>query len=290
MGWGNPNYHAKPDVMQMRLSTKSDLWMLAQTAAHLWTGYQPAMNPVRLPSNIPMKAVLERCLSNDPSQRPTASQVLNEIRCLIPDATPAPQPKAQPTKTAAPQTKYSMPTKAATQQPKYSMPKENPKTEGSKYSMPAAKTAMPHSQPERVENRSFGNKINHNNEKVPTKKAEKVEKGSRSPPRSPIEEVSYIFTGRRSPQPYGGNKDEAKPNVHKTTATKATSEPTYTKQQEEVIEQEINELQAEFERKTKMSSFEDFNRRLDALKAKVMGDEKAWRNMDTSSNNAGVIA
>ena len=69
----------------------SDLWMLAQTAYHLYTGIEPRNNPVKLPPrslsnlpekplnncccSIPLRRVLETCLKADTALRPTAQEL-----------------------------------------------------------------------------------------------------------------------------------------------------------------------------------------------------------------------
>ena len=119
--------------------------------------------------------------------------------------------------------------------------------------------------------RSFGQKIDHNDDKARKKESafSKVEKTTRSKSKSssPIEEVAYIFTGRRSPQPYGqgASSTENLAPVDFATTKKVEAEDEgeyYTHAQEKIIEREIKELTAEFERRTKKTSFEEFNRRL----------------------------
>ena len=69
VGWGHPQYHAGtpslhllqprlwltvcvavPDVMSKQLLQQSDMWMLAQTAYHMWAGKEPGQNPEILPA------------------------------------------------------------------------------------------------------------------------------------------------------------------------------------------------------------------------------------------------
>ena len=76
MGWGSPNYHARPDVMAMVLTTASDLWMLAQTMIHIWTRTPASCNPSAVPEQMPLKQQLVRCLSPNPDERPTASEMV----------------------------------------------------------------------------------------------------------------------------------------------------------------------------------------------------------------------
>ena len=76
MGWGSPNYHARPDVMAMVLTTASDLWMLAQTMIHIWTRTPANCNPSAVPEEVPLKQQLVRCLSPNPDERPTASEMV----------------------------------------------------------------------------------------------------------------------------------------------------------------------------------------------------------------------
>jgi len=80
LGWGSPLYHAVPDVMSQVLSTKSDMWMFAQLAQHMWSGSQPASNPCRLSDSMPLHSLLQRCLSEDPKNRPSAATMLGAIR------------------------------------------------------------------------------------------------------------------------------------------------------------------------------------------------------------------
>ena len=130
--------------------------------------------------------------------------------------------------------------------------------------MPATKVSPP---------RSFGQKIDHNDDKARKKESafakDKITMQSKSKSASPIEEVAYIFTGRRSPQPYGGaagSSENLQPvdfaSTKKVEGNKEDVGPYYTQEQERIIEKEIKELTAEFERRTKKTSFEEFNRRL----------------------------
>jgi len=80
LGWGSPHYHCRPDVMSQMLSTKSDMWMLAQLAHHMWTGAQPSCNPGHLRQNMPLYELIQRCLSEEPKDRPSAASVLGAIR------------------------------------------------------------------------------------------------------------------------------------------------------------------------------------------------------------------
>jgi len=197
-GWGNPSYHAKPDVMAMHLSVKSDMWMLAQTAAHLWTGSQPATNPVHLPKNIPMRAILEACLSQNEHNRPTAAQVLAEVRKLM-----STQPTWQP---SAPVNAPRPATTTTTSRPASHIPKAQPKPAARPASRPASRSSsrenskpreasMEHRSPPRT----FGQKIDSNVESPPPTSKFHVQDKKRSP----LEEVAQIFAPR-SPQPYGG--------------------------------------------------------------------------------------
>jgi serine/threonine protein kinase len=85
LGWGSPHYHCKPDVMSQMLTPKSDMWMLAQMACHMWTGMQPPTNPCRFSQNIPLHELLQKCLSDKPSDRPSAASMLGAIRRAIRD-------------------------------------------------------------------------------------------------------------------------------------------------------------------------------------------------------------
>lgn len=112
--------------------------------------------------------------------------------------------------------------------------------------------------------RSFGqNKTNVNIESPP--------KGASKSPgkaRSPIEEVAHIFK-QRSPQPYGG------PAGDKPSKTSKSN-----KSAKEQMQPKAKEAQKKGATAPNMTTFQDFNRRLDALKAKVMGDEEAWRKLN----------
>lgn len=79
-GWGHPQYHAVPDVMSKQRLQQSDMWMLAQTAYHMWTGKEPAQNPEILPTRIPLRKVLLRCYNSQPSQRPSSREFLQKLR------------------------------------------------------------------------------------------------------------------------------------------------------------------------------------------------------------------
>ena len=79
-GWGCPRYHAKPDVEKLEMSPKSDMWMLAQTAIHMWTREGATCNPSPLPESIPLRELLQRCFSVNPASRPTAEEMLREIK------------------------------------------------------------------------------------------------------------------------------------------------------------------------------------------------------------------
>merc|ERR1712046_463169 len=80
VGWGHPSYHAVPDVMSKTLLHLSDMWMLAQTAYHMWTGCEPQQNPEIPPANIPMRKMLLKCYNSQPSSRPTAREFLQKLR------------------------------------------------------------------------------------------------------------------------------------------------------------------------------------------------------------------
>jgi len=203
MGWGNPQYHAKPDVIAKRLSVKSDMWMLAQTAAHLWTGLQPATNPVHLQQNIPLRKTLEACLSQNAANRPTATQILSEIRKCLADLQPKPskQPTSQPMKqqpTAAPKVhKQAKPTARPVSRSSSREAQARPVSRSSSREA-TSKPREASTEPPRT----FGQNINSNVDDDKTQQGEKK--------RSPIEEVANIF-GARSPQPYCG--------AHQATST-----------------------------------------------------------------------
>jgi len=80
MGWGSPNYHAKPDVMKQNVTFASDLWMVAQTAIHLWVQEEARSNPSPMPRDIPMRQLLQRCFEHAPEDRPTAQEMLTQCR------------------------------------------------------------------------------------------------------------------------------------------------------------------------------------------------------------------
>ena len=83
LGWGSPNYHARPDVIAMELSPASDLWMLAQTMVHIWTRQPASTNPSQLPGYMPLRKLLARCLSPSPSERPSANQVFQHAQAEL---------------------------------------------------------------------------------------------------------------------------------------------------------------------------------------------------------------
>jgi len=91
-GWGSPKYHARPDVMQQCITVKSDIWMLGQTAIHLWTGRAAETNPSPVPSDIPMRAVVQACLSQQADRRPSAKELLMDFREAVHVSTGAPSP------------------------------------------------------------------------------------------------------------------------------------------------------------------------------------------------------
>jgi len=80
VGWGHPQYHAVPDVMSKQLLQQSDMWMLAQTAYHMWAGKEPGQNPEILPAGIPLRKLLLRCYNSQPSQRPSSREFLQKLR------------------------------------------------------------------------------------------------------------------------------------------------------------------------------------------------------------------
>lgn len=91
MGWGSPMYHARPDVMRQKLTTQSDMWMLAQTAIHLWTYDEARSNPSPLPHDIPLFDTLRKCFASEATDRPTAADMLHECRAMqISSASPSP--------------------------------------------------------------------------------------------------------------------------------------------------------------------------------------------------------
>jgi len=107
-GWGSPMYHAKPDVMQQRMTVKSDLWMMGQTAIHLWSGQPANCNPSPIPSDIPLKSLVQRCLSSKPDGRPSAAEALAECSKALqavgspPGRPPRPPSRSPPASNAAP--------------------------------------------------------------------------------------------------------------------------------------------------------------------------------------------
>jgi len=80
LGWGAPMYHARPDVMNQNLTTASDMWMVAQTAVHLWSCEKAVTNPSPLPRGIPLQELLQRCTATDPKDRPTAQEALAMVQ------------------------------------------------------------------------------------------------------------------------------------------------------------------------------------------------------------------
>ena len=40
IGWGSPMYHSRPDVIGKNITVASDMWMLAQTSGHMWSGIE----------------------------------------------------------------------------------------------------------------------------------------------------------------------------------------------------------------------------------------------------------
>ena len=71
-----PIYGAVLDAHAHNVTPKSDLWCLAQTAYHMWTGKPPRSNPAILPEDMPCVDILRQCLLQEPDARPTARQVL----------------------------------------------------------------------------------------------------------------------------------------------------------------------------------------------------------------------
>ena len=80
VGWGAPLYHAVPDCIAMRISVKSDIWMLAQTCIHLWLGRPPDINPMRPPLDLPIRKTVLMCVCHWGEDRPTANEVLKATR------------------------------------------------------------------------------------------------------------------------------------------------------------------------------------------------------------------
>lgn len=74
-----PIYGCVPDARSGEFSSKSDLYCLAQTAYHMWTGKAPSNNPASLPKDIPAVDMLQKCLMKDPAARPTATEVLQAL-------------------------------------------------------------------------------------------------------------------------------------------------------------------------------------------------------------------
>lgn len=91
LGWGCPKYHAKPDVEKFEMTCASDLWMLAQTAIHMWTSESATCNPSPMPDAIPLRDVLQRCFSSTPANRPSAHELLREVRWAQQRIPPAPK-------------------------------------------------------------------------------------------------------------------------------------------------------------------------------------------------------
>jgi serine/threonine protein kinase len=80
MGWGSPNYHAKPDVMAQSLTFASDMWMLGQTAIHIWSREEARCNPSPVPGDMPLMQMVQQCFASQPEERPTAAEMLKQCR------------------------------------------------------------------------------------------------------------------------------------------------------------------------------------------------------------------
>jgi len=61
-------------------------------------------------------------------------------------------------------------------------------------------------------------------------------------------------------------------------------------QHEDIKNTESQEESKKEESKTRVTTFQEFNRRLDSLKAKVMGDEKAWRRLNKDTGGTENVA
>jgi len=79
-GWGHPQYHCVPDVQRAIKNTSGDMWMLAQTAVHLWTGNDCEHNPEKLPERMPLHDMFKRCHDSEPTRRPSPTEFLAAMR------------------------------------------------------------------------------------------------------------------------------------------------------------------------------------------------------------------
>jgi len=79
-GWGHPQYHCVPDVQRAIKNTSGDMWMLAQTAVHLWTGNDCEHNPEKLPERMPLHDVFKQCHDSEPKRRPSPTEFLAALR------------------------------------------------------------------------------------------------------------------------------------------------------------------------------------------------------------------
>jgi serine/threonine protein kinase len=79
---GTPCYRCNPDRAAGTVTEYTDMWTLAQTAWHMWTGNYPTRNPVNFNEagiNIPIASLLGKCLKVSRSERPRAHELVNAL-------------------------------------------------------------------------------------------------------------------------------------------------------------------------------------------------------------------
>lgn len=102
----NPTIYDPPEIVRGEVSDGSDIWALGVTLVEALTQYPPAwpagLNaPAALPADLPVefREVVERCLSIDPAERPTVSDL---------------QAATRPDRPATPGTSIAVPARSAT--------------------------------------------------------------------------------------------------------------------------------------------------------------------------------
>jgi len=116
LGWGSPMYHARPDVLAQSISPKSDMWMLAQTAIHMWNHKAATTNPSPVPEDIPLRHFLVSCLSSSPAERPDVTELLWHIKAEL-ESSPSPQQAPKEAATSGLQPARQAPVRAAQPDP-----------------------------------------------------------------------------------------------------------------------------------------------------------------------------